>query len=159
GELRRVLADFDAIWGAMLVHEREAVLRILVRGLTFDGRTGEVVLNGTRFTLPIRMSRFQPPRRSRKAPRRGIRGARLLALIQVVEAGIERGEIRDLSHAAKLFGLTRARMTQVAQLADLAPDIQERLLLGDTSIPERALRAALRSVDWQEQRAALEELR
>ena len=155
-ELRRVLSNFDELWRAMLVHEREAVLRILVRELTFDGRTGEVVLNGARFTLKVCVP--QTPRGKRSDPRRGIRGARLLALVQVVEREIERGTIRDLSHAGKLFGLSRARMTQVAQLADLAPEIQERLLLGDASISERALRAALRSVDWEQQRAALQEM-
>jgi len=152
-ELRRLLADFDALWGAMLVHERERALRILVRELTFDGRTGEVVLNGTSFLLAVRVP--QPPRKPRSAPRRGIRGARMLALTHVVERGIEAGEIRDIAHAADLFGLSRARMTQVARLADLAPDIQERLLAGDKNIHERHLRAALRSADWEQQRAAI----
>ncbi|MDZ4771983.1 MAG: recombinase family protein [Planctomycetota bacterium] len=152
-ELRRLLADFDALWAAMLVHERERALRILVRELTFDGRTGEVVLNGTRFTIRLRAP--QPPRRPRSAPRRGIRGARMLALTHVVDRGIEAGEIRDIAHAADLFGLSRARMTQVARLADLAPDIQERLLAGDKNIHERHLRAALRSADWDQQRAAI----
>jgi len=152
-ELRRLLANFDELWNGMLVHERERVLRILVRDLTFDGRTGDVELNGIRFRIQLRAP--QPPRQPRNAPRRGIRGARLLALTHVVERGIEQGHIRDLTHAAELFGLSRARMTQVAQLAELAPDLQERLLDGDTSIPERNLRAALRSADWNQQRAAI----
>jgi len=67
------------------------------------------------------------------------------------------GQLRDLAHAAELFGLSRARMTQVARLADLAPELQERLLAGDKTIHERKLRAALRSVDWNQQRAALEQ--
>ena len=85
-DLRRALGDFDGVWGAMLVHEREAVLRILVRELTFDGRTGEVEVNGVRFTLAIRRPGApQPPRTKRASPRWGIRGARMLALAQVVE--------------------------------------------------------------------------
>ena len=56
------------------------------------------------------------------------------------------------------IGITRARMSRIMALLGRAPDIQDRLLAGDTDIHERALRAALRSVDWQEQRAALEGL-
>jgi len=151
--IRRLLANFDEMWGAMLVHERERSLQILVRELTFDGRPGEVVLNGSRFTIQLRAP--QPPRRPRSAPRRGIRGARMLALCHVVERGIDAGQLRDLAHAAEFFGLSRARVTQVARLTDLAPDLQERLLMGDKNIHERHLRAALRSADWDQQRAAI----
>jgi len=144
-DVRRLLANFDELWGGMLVHERERVMRVLVRDLTFDGRTGEVVLNGSRFIIQLRAP--QPPRTKRSAPRRGIRGSRILALTYVVERGIESGQLRDLAHAAELFGLSRARVTQVARLADLAPDLQERLLKGDKNIHERHLRAVLRSAD------------
>lgn len=155
GELRRVLADFDALWASMLVRDRERVLRLLVTSLSFDGRSGAVELNDARFTLPIRKARDAREPQSRNAPRRGIRGARLLALAHHVEREIERGHIGDLAHAAELFGLSRARMSQVAQLAELAPDLQERLLNGDENIHERLIRAALRSVDWDDQRAAI----
>jgi len=126
---------------------------VLVRSLTFDARTGEVVLNGVTFRVPVRGP--QPPRGKRNAPRRGLRGARILALTYVVEAGIDSGTLSDLAHAAELFGVSRARMTQVARLAELAPDIQERLLAGDKNIHERHLRGALPSSDWEQQRAAI----
>ena len=126
---------------------------MLVRSLTFDARTGEVVLNGVTFRVPVRGP--QPARGKRNAPRRGLRGARILALTYVVEAGIDSGTLSDLAHAAELFGVSRARMTQVARLAELAPDIQERLLAGDKNIHERHLRGALPSSDWEQQRAAI----
>ena len=50
-------------------------------------------------------------------------------------------------------------MSQIMALLTLAPDIQARLLAGDTTIHERALRAALRFVDWEQQRAALSRAR
>jgi hypothetical protein len=110
-----------------------------------------------RFILPQRRSKPRPKLQPRNAARRGDRTARMLALGYVLEQAMEDGRVRDLAHAAALFGLTRARMTQVAALANLAPDVQERVLGGDTSIHERKLRAALRFVDWNQQRAALQE--
>ena len=46
-------------------------------------------------------------------------------------------------------------MSQIMALLNHAPEIQQRILAGDTSIPERRLRAALRTANWEEQRAAL----
>jgi hypothetical protein len=107
-----------------------------------------------RFTLPLKHSRpaRKPAPRPRTAPRRGERGARLLALAHAIDAGA-------LSYAqvAHALGISRARVTQIAALTLLAPDIQQRLLEGDPNIHERALRAALRFVDWNQQRAALGE--
>jgi hypothetical protein len=107
-----------------------------------------------RFTLPLKRSRpvRKPAPRPRTAPRRGERGARLLALAHAIDAGA-------LSYAqvAHALGISRARVTQIAALTLLAPDIQQRLLHGDPNIHERALRAALRFVDWNQQRAALGE--
>jgi hypothetical protein len=84
--------------------------------------------------------------------------ARRIALAHHVEALIERGELRDLAHAADRFGITRARMTQVADLALLAPDIQAAVLLGNVEPRDRHLRAVGRHALWVDQRRAFREL-
>jgi hypothetical protein len=98
----------------------------------------------------------QPAPRPLSAPRRGDRTARMLGLAHRIEQAIEDSSLRDHAHAAQVLGISRARMSQIAALLTLAPDIQARLLAGDRNIHERAIRAALRFVDWQQQRAALE---
>jgi hypothetical protein len=73
---------------------------------------------------------------------------------------IRSGEIHDWAEAAKLVGVTRARMTQIANLLLLAPVIQENILSlppvleGRGSITEHGLRAIAGLVDWQRQDAA-----
>lgn len=99
---------------------------------------------------PIRRVPLQPV----TAPRRGDRGARMLALAHRIERAIEAGEITDYAAVATLLGITRARVSQIVALTTLAPDLQAALLTG-TVFHERDIRVALRSTDWQQQRAAL----
>ncbi len=86
------------------------------------------------------------------------RVARLLALAQRIDGMIRSGELRDWAEAAKLVGVTRARMTQIANLLLLAPEIQEavlgapRVVKGSDPITERQLREIVSEVDWSEQR-------
>ena len=83
---------------------------------------------------------------------------RLLALAHRIEGMIRSGQIRDWAEAAKLVGVTRARMTQMANLLLLTPDIQKAILdvppvmKGSDPITERQLREIVSGVDWSEQR-------
>ena len=80
--------------------------------------------------------------------------ARRLALAHHIEALIERGELRDYADAARRFGLSRARITQVCDLALLAPDIQAAVLLGHVEPRDRHLRTVGRHPLWTDQRRA-----
>lgn len=80
--------------------------------------------------------------------------ARRIALAHHVEALIQRGELRDLGHAAERLGITAARMTQLADLALLAPEILAAVLLGRCTPNERQLRAVGRHPLWNDQRRA-----
>lgn len=80
----------------------------------------------------------------------------MLALAHHIERLVDDGVLADYATASRKLGLTGARMTQVMNLLQLAPEIQERLLLGTLNTHERRLRAALRSVDWNQQKAAIE---
>lgn len=79
----------------------------------------------------------------------------LLVLAHHIEARIRAGEIRDWAEASRLVGVTRARMTQIANLLLLAPTIQEALLGGHDPVTERRIRPVLRHPDWERQKQAL----
>ncbi len=88
---------------------------------------------------------------------------RLLAFAHKIDRMIRSGEIRDWAEAARLVGVTRARMTQIARLILLAPKIQEWILnlsnvtRGPDPVSERTLRIAAAQVDWQRQEMPLVE--
>jgi hypothetical protein len=84
--------------------------------------------------------------------------ARLLALGHEIEWRIRAGELDDLAHAARVLGLTRARVTQIASLALLAPKIQEEIVAmppvtrGREAVTERGLRPIVAETNWETQR-------
>lgn len=71
---------------------------------------------------------------------------------------VRRGEITDYADAARLGHVTRARMSQIMNLLNLAPDIQEAILFlprttqGRDTIGERDLRSVCILTDWKKQR-------
>jgi len=87
--------------------------------------------------------------------------SRLMALAIKVDHLIRRGEIADYAEAARLGHVTRARMTQIMNLLNLAPDIQEGLLFLSSSsqdsdpLAERYLRDVVAKADWANQRREL----
>jgi len=96
-------------------------------------------------------------RPSEKLVARIPRVARLLALAHKIDGMIRAGELKNWAEAARLIGVTRARMTQIANLLLLAPGIQHAILdhtsmvRHEAPICERHLRAAMSQPDWQEQ--------
>jgi hypothetical protein len=54
--------------------------------------------------------------------------ARLMALAIRFEGLLRSGTIRDCAELARLGRVTRARVTQIMKLLNLAPDIQEQIL-------------------------------
>lgn len=121
---------------------------------------------------------FRRARRGRKELRRGEapptppppvfgrvpRIARLMALAIRMQRLIEAGEIRDYAELARLGHVTRARMTQIMNLLNLAPDIQEDILFlppvesGRDPIRELQLRPITLVPDWRKQRRMWREL-
>ena len=97
-------------------------------------------------------------------PGRVTRVSRLLALAHRIDQMIAAGELRDLAHAARVCGVTRARMTQIMNLLLLAPEIQEAILelpavarRRDT-ITERNLREIVAEAVWERQVLAWSQL-
>jgi len=94
-----------------------------------------------------------PPNLTHKLPHI----TRLLALAHHLQDLLDQGVVQDYADIARLSGLTRARVSQIMNLALLAPQIQENILLTNNKAPflnqlkENALRIVLKSSVWQEQ--------
>ncbi len=86
--------------------------------------------------------------------------ARLLALAIRWQELVRKQKIRDYAEAAHLGRVTRARMTQIMKLLDLAPGIQEQILFLPpmAGLNERALRPIVNCVNWDEQKRLFHEL-
>jgi len=86
--------------------------------------------------------------------------ARLIALAIRLEGLLREGTIRDYAELARLGRVTRARMTQIMQLLDLAPDLQEQILFLPLiqGLNERNLRPIAHRIDWDEQRRMFQKI-
>jgi hypothetical protein len=100
----------------------------------------------------------QRPKRS-TSPGRVPRVAKLMALAIRFDDLIRAGVVRDYAELARLGHVTRARITQIMNLLQLAPDIQEQLLflpateLGRDAIILRELQPIASTMDWKKQRS------
>ena len=86
--------------------------------------------------------------------------ARLMALAIRFEGLVRDGTIQDYAELARLGGVTRARMTQIMKLLDLATDIQEQILFPPLikGLNERNLRPIASRIDWDEQRRMFQKI-
>lgn len=91
-------------------------------------------------------------------PGRVPRVSRVMAMAIRFDRLVREGHVRDYAELARLGGVTRARISQVITLLDLAPDIQEQVLhlprtvRGRDPITERGLRRIATTPDWEHQR-------
>jgi len=119
---------------------------------------------------------FHRPKRSRKelrvgpAPAAGPAGrvprvARFMALASRLERLVRTGVVRDYAELARLGHVTRARVSQVMNLLQLAPDIQEAILFlprterGRDPVILRQLQPIASTLDWKKQRRMWAHLR
>jgi hypothetical protein len=71
---------------------------------------------------------------------------------------IRDGVVADYADLARLGRVTRARVTQIMNLLNLAPDLQEEILFlatdqqGRTPVIEKRVRPIVATMDWQTQR-------
>jgi hypothetical protein len=84
--------------------------------------------------------------------------SRLMALALRFDRLIKAGEVADQADLARLGHVTRARVTQIMNLLQLAPDIQEAILFlprterGRDPIREIMVRPIAAEPDWRKQR-------
>jgi hypothetical protein len=91
--------------------------------------------------------------------------ARLLALAWHVEELVRSGAISSYAAAARLGHVSRARLSQILSLLNLAPDLQEQLLFLQRpahrrqSLVLRHVLTVAAAIDWHEQRRRWRKLR
>jgi len=127
-------------------------------------------MKNTGDTLRVEITIAQPKRRTVQraqacelpAPPRIARITRLMALAIKFQDMVDRGEVRDYADLARLGYVSRARITQIMNLLNLSPQIQEALLLPKTAaneaICEHLIRSVSRFVLWDEQNEAFRAL-
>ena len=113
---------------------------------------------GTTATFTVSFGRSSRPRGFHAVSTGRVpRVARHLSLAHEIDRHVRAGELDDLAHAARAFGLTRARVTQIVSLTLLAPTIQEEILalppvtVGRDAITERSLRSIVAEPAWGRQ--------
>lgn len=82
---------------------------------------------------------------------------KMMALAIRLDLLIKTGQVIDQAELARVGHVSRARLTQIMTMLQLAPDIQEHLLFLPKSdrqdkITEREIRSLARSLDWNTQR-------
>lgn len=140
------------------------VLTTVVPGMWEDGSIQVEV------TLPVSQRHREPRGQPGPALHPGSRPripriTRLMALAIKFQHMVDCGEVRDYADLARLGYVTRARITQIMNMLNLAPDIQEEILgmpegsTRETAIAERQIRSVARIVDWSDQQRAFMELK
>jgi hypothetical protein len=108
---------------------------------------------------PTHRAAGRPKKAEAPTPTPVPRITRLMALAIKFQDMIDRGEVKDYAELARLGYVTRARVTQIMNLTLLAPDIQEKILLGFVDEPilmhrgEAELRRVISFMFWPHQRA------
>ena len=98
-------------------------------------------------------------------PGRIPRISRLMALAIHFDGLLRRGEVKDYADLARLGHVSRARISQIMNLLNLAPGIQEEILFlprtlkGRDPITERQFRPLVSQSDWRQQRRSWFELK
>jgi hypothetical protein len=140
-----------------------------IERIVYDGAANHVsthLRDGTRleYTLPT-PNRGGVRRRVKEATTGRVpRISRLVALAIKLQGLVREGTLDTFQAAAELGHVTRARMSQIMRLADLAPVIQEELLFlpktttGPDRIYERRLRELTDIVDWERQQKVFRSL-
>ena len=86
--------------------------------------------------------------------------SRLMALAIRFDRLLRDGGVKDYAELARLGHVTRARMSQIMGLLNLAPDIQEEILFLPKTVKGRDPISARQAIqmsaleDWQQQRKA-----
>jgi len=123
------------------------------------GLTIECDVHFTRGQRTRKVIQEGPPPKPDATPEGTVpRISRLMALAIRFDRLIKAGEITDQADLARLGNVTRARVTQIMNLLQLAPDIQETILFlprtvqGRDPIREIMVRPIAAEPDWRKQR-------
>jgi hypothetical protein len=99
-----------------------------------------------------------------RQPGRVPRVSRLLALALRIDEQVRQGELASYAEVAALGHVTRARVSQIMNLLNLAPDVQEAILFlprterGRDPIILRDLQPIASILDWRKQRVLWQQI-
>src|SRR5581483_5426452 len=105
-----------------------------------------------------------PPKPVTCEPGRVPRVARLMTLALRLDERLRRGDLASYAEVAELGHVTRARVSQILNLLNLAPDIQEALVFlprtvrGRDPLILRDLQPLASTNDWRRQRVLWHQL-
>jgi hypothetical protein len=150
--------------GVSWAEVRESIERIQWEGKEY--RAAISCKDGTRLEYEMELPSRPGIRgdRSERNPARVPRVSRLMALAIKFEGQVRAGLVRNYGALAAAGQISRARMSQIMSLAELAPEIQEQVLflpktvVGPDRITEKELRRIACSLDWEQQRKQFAEL-
>ena len=179
--LRQALPVDRAAWEKLDQTEQHRILERVVDEITYDrlleqgrlrlraerrGEEGEEI--AIRAGKKPLVQQVPPPRVERPAvpllDGRLPRITKLMALAVRFEELLRQGTAKDYADLARLGGVSRARITQLMNLRNLAPLIQEQILRlpqdhsAQNQLNERALRRITGSLDWRQQVRMFEKL-
>ena len=139
----------------------EQLLRQSIGRVIYDSRTRQVTVelkDGTRLEFHLASANRRGARGSARSRNGRIpRVSRLMALAIKFDNSVREHRFRDYAEIARLGKASRARLSQIASLMNLAPAIQEALLFlpktvqGHDSITEKQMRDIARLIDWERQ--------
>ena len=136
--------------------------------VTYDSRTRQVsaeLKDGTRFEFRL----AEPNRRGARTTRRQDNGriprvSRLMALAITFETAVREQRLHDYAEIARCGEVSRARLSQILSLLNLAPEIQEALLFlpktvaGHDRVTEKRMRDVAQVIDWDRQQVMFRDL-
>ena len=142
-DLRTLLQVNRVDWHRMAVPERRRILCVVFDAVRYDHRTKQLAIRlkptadlpaeEHSVALPTRL--FEPPQSSAdpsslrgRSPDRLASVARLLAMAHRLEGLIAEGTVTNYAELAQYASVSRARISQIMNLLNLAPAIQEKLL-------------------------------
>jgi site-specific DNA recombinase len=182
GTLRRTLPLDRAVWRDLEEQEKRRILKTTVERIMCDRRKRQVTIrlkpeattgsSGAAVTVRLANSaavdRTAPPQpkaliaQSTDGGRPRI--TQLVALAIRFEQLLANGTAKDYADLARLGGVSRARITQVLNLRNLAPAIQEQILFlngngRQTHLTEGAVRRISGTLDWRRQTKLFTKLR
>ena len=153
-QLEPTLGDQPSAWTL-----QQALQRVTYRG---DTREVSLVLHdSTRLAFRLAEANRRGVRRTHANSFSGRipRISRLMALALKLERLLGEGQFQSYAEVARVGHVSRARLSQILNLLNLAPAIQETLLflpktvVGTDRVTEKRLRDIAQVIDWERQQA------
>ncbi|PWU08456.1 MAG: resolvase [Terriglobia bacterium] len=179
-ELRNILTMEHTVWQGLEREQQRQILVQVIERISYDRRlqqgrlrlrpemvsegVEEILFRAGKKSLVQQLSPERVARASRpEVPARLPRITKLMALAVRMEGLLRDGTVKNHVELARLGSVSRSRITQILNLRNLAPVLQERLLslsAGEAAHPvnERTLRRISGWADWRQQITQFEEL-